>query len=198
VTTPTLGASTLPVSRIGLGLAALGRPGYITLGPGGDLAGHTDVAAMRANAHAVLDAAYAGRVRYFDAARSYGRAEEFLGAWLDSRDPPASEVGVGSKWGYRYTAGWRVDADVHEVKALTLDTLSRQQAESRALLGDRLRLYQIHSATLESGVFEDAAVREELAERSRSGALTRCGRRGTCWSARRGRRSPPPMRPGWA
>ena len=159
----TLGTTSLDVSRIGLGLAALGRPGYITVGHAGDLGGHTDVAAMEAHAHQVLDAAYAGGVRYFDAARSYGRAEEFLGSWLAARELGAPEVTVGSKWGYTYTANWRVDADVQEVKDLSVDTLRRQTAESRSFLGSNLRLYQIHSATIESGVLEDAAVRDELA-----------------------------------
>ena len=49
-----------------------------------DLAGDDRVEAMQARAHEVLDAAYAAGVRYFDAARSYGRAEEFLGSWLAS------------------------------------------------------------------------------------------------------------------
>lgn len=40
---------------------------------------------------------------------------------------------------------------------------------SRALLGDRLSLYQIHSATLESGVLEDAEVLALLAELRASG-----------------------------
>jgi aryl-alcohol dehydrogenase-like predicted oxidoreductase len=66
--------------RIGLGLAALGRPGYLTLGHGADLGPDRSVAALRARAFEVLDAAYAIGVRYLDAARSYGRAEEFLGA----------------------------------------------------------------------------------------------------------------------
>ncbi len=158
-----LGSSALPVSRIGLGLAALGRPGYITVGHAGDLAGHTDVASMRAGAYVVLDAAYAGGVRYFDAARSYGRAEEFLGSWLRARDLGPGDVSVGSKWGYTYTADWRVDAEVNEVKDLSLATLRRQYGESRDRLGANLQLYQIHSATLESGVLRDPAVRDELA-----------------------------------
>ena len=56
----TLGETGLTVTRIGLGLAALGRPAYINLGHAADLAGHTDVGSMEQGAHAVLDAAYAG------------------------------------------------------------------------------------------------------------------------------------------
>jgi aryl-alcohol dehydrogenase-like predicted oxidoreductase len=165
-----LGQTPLEVSPIGLGLAALGRPGYITLGHAGDLDGHTDVASMRDNTHAVLDAAYAGGVRYFDAARSYGRAEEFLGSWLAERGLSPPEISVGSKWGYTYTAGWRIDAEVNEVKDLSIDTLRRQELETRQQLGSRLGLYQIHSATLESGVLDDPQVLQELA-RLRAGGL---------------------------
>jgi aryl-alcohol dehydrogenase-like predicted oxidoreductase len=102
-------------------------------------------------------------VRYLDAARSYGKAEAFLASWLERHGPQPSDVTVGSKWGYTYTAGWRVDAAQPEVKDLSVETLRRQLAESRALLGPHLRLYQIHSATLESGVLENPAVLEELA-----------------------------------
>ncbi|HEY4829205.1 MAG TPA: aldo/keto reductase [Solirubrobacteraceae bacterium] len=159
----TLGNTGLRVTRIGLGLAALGRPGYINVGHAADLAGHTDVASMEHAAHAVLDAAYAGGVRYFDAARSYGKAEAFLGSWLDQRRLTREDVTVGSKWGYTYTANWRTDAEVNEVKDLSVETLRRQLSETRELLGAHLCLYQIHSATIESGVLDDAAVREELA-----------------------------------
>ncbi|MGO9956612.1 MAG: aldo/keto reductase [Solirubrobacteraceae bacterium] len=167
----TLGRTSLRVSRIGLGLAALGRPGYITLGHAGDLAGQIDVESMRAGAHRVLDAAYRGGVRYFDAARSYGLAEDFLGSWLTDRHLGPDDVSVGSKWGYTYTAGWRVDAEVNEVKDLSPATLCRQYDESRELLADNLQLYQIHSATLESGVLDDPEVREELARLRARGLL---------------------------
>jgi aryl-alcohol dehydrogenase-like predicted oxidoreductase len=55
-----------------------------------------------------------------------------------------------------------MDADTHEVKDHSLPALTRQTAETRALLGDHLDLYQIHSATLDSGVLEDPAVLDEL------------------------------------
>jgi aryl-alcohol dehydrogenase-like predicted oxidoreductase len=111
----------------------------------------------------VLDAAWAGGVRYVDAARSYGRAEEFLASWIAARGIAPGELTVGSKWGYRYTAGWRARADVHEVKDHSLGALREQLAESRRHLGAHLRLYQIHSATLESGVLEDVGVLDALA-----------------------------------
>lgn len=158
-----LGDTGLQVSRIGLGLAALGRPGYINLGHAADLADSIEVEQLRARAHEVLDAAHEAGVRYFDAARSYGLAEEFLGSWLTDRGLTRDDVTVGSKWGYTYTAGWRTDAEVNEVKDLSIDTLRRQEGESRVLLGDVLALYQIHSATVDSGVLEDRAVLSELA-----------------------------------
>src|SRR4051812_27414450 len=129
----TLGRTGLVVSRIGLGLAALGRPGYINIGHADDLAQGYDVPAMQAQAFGVLDAAWAAGVRYFDAARSYGRGEEFLAGWLTARRIDPAEVTVGSKWGYVYTAGWRADADRHEVKDHSLANLLRQAAESRAI-----------------------------------------------------------------
>ncbi len=151
------------MSALGLGLAALGRPGYITLGHGADLGADRSVPAMEQQAHAVLDAAYASGLRYFDAARSYGRAESFLASWLAARGLRPGDVTVGSKWGYTYTANWQVHAEHHEVKDHTLPTLQRQLAESRALLGPHLSLYQVHSATFESGVLDDAAVLSGLA-----------------------------------
>jgi aryl-alcohol dehydrogenase-like predicted oxidoreductase len=151
-------------SRLGLGMAALGRPGYITIGHADDLDRRYDVTAMEARAHEVLDAAWAAGIRYFDAARSYGRAEEFLASWLRARGVAPGDVTVASKWGYAYTAEWRVDAPVHEVKEHSLARLDRQLAESRAILGDQLDLYQIHSATRASGVLDDREVIARLRE----------------------------------
>jgi aryl-alcohol dehydrogenase-like predicted oxidoreductase len=166
---PRLGSTDLQVSPIGLGLAALGRPGYINLGHAQDLEGRHDVPGMERRAHHVLDEAWRSGIRYFDAARSYGRAEQFLGSWLQSRNIPQAAVTVGSKWGYTYTAKWQVEAAEHEVKAHTLPVLQRQWQESRTNLGAYLRLYQIHSATLESGVLDNPSVLGELARLKEDG-----------------------------
>jgi aryl-alcohol dehydrogenase-like predicted oxidoreductase len=164
-----LGSTELVVSRLGLGLAALGRPAYITLGRQRDFGVDRSVAELERRCHQMLDTAYAAGIRYVDAARSYGLAENFLGTWLKTRDAPTEAVTVGSKWGYTYVGSWRLDAPVHEVKELSVGTLRRQFTESRELIGDPLRLYQIHSATLESQVLDNADVLRELVQLRRSG-----------------------------
>jgi aryl-alcohol dehydrogenase-like predicted oxidoreductase len=166
-----LGFTGLTVSRLGLGLAALGRPAYINLGRQRDFGVERSVAELEQRCHAMLDAAYAAGIRYFDAARSYGMAENFLKSWLSARNPPKDTLTIGSKWGYAYVGSWRLDAPVHEVKDLSIDTLRRQIDESQALLGDRLDLYQIHSATLESGVLENVGVLRELLRLRSSGLV---------------------------
>lgn len=171
-------------NRLGLGLAALGRPAYINLGRGDDLGAHRSVDALEQRCHEVLDAAYASGIRYIDAARSYGLAEAFVRSWLQRRTAPDAadadvdvdidddveadvdvdvDVVIASKWGYAYVGDWRMDAPAQEVKDLSVATLRRQITESRALLGNRLAIYQIHSATLESGVLDDGDVLRELA-----------------------------------
>ncbi|GAB2724349.1 aldo/keto reductase [Kitasatospora kifunensis] len=162
--------ATAPTPRLGLGLAALGRPGYINLGRSEDLPGERTVSAMRERAHEVLDAAYAQGVRYLDVARSYGRSEEFLAEWLEQR-PEVRDVVVGSKWGYTYTADWRADAEVHEVKDHSVQTYDRQLLESRGLLGKRLDLYQIHSVTPDSPALTDTVLHHRLAQLATEGVL---------------------------
>ena len=169
-----LGATGLAVTPIGLGLAALGRPAYITAGRDHDLGDGADrsIEAMEARSHDVLDAAWAAGVRYLDAARSYGYAERFLASWLRSRAIDPAQITVGSKWGYRYVGEWRMDAAVHEVKDHSLGMLRSQLPESRALLDPWLRLYQVHSATLESGILADAASSPSLRGSGRTTVLS--------------------------
>ena len=149
---------------LGLGLAALGRPGYLTVDHGADIGPDRSVEALRGRCHEVCDAAWESGIRWFDAARSYGRAEEFLAGWLTGRGIDPGQVVVSSKWGYTYTAGWTVDAEVPEVKDHSAAALARQWPETEALLGPWLRLYQVHSATLESGILDDTGVHRALAD----------------------------------
>ena len=154
-------------ATLGLGLAALGRPGYINLGHADDLPSGHDVQQMQTGAHEVMDRARELGILYFDAARSYGRAEQFLATWLESRNIGTGGVTVASKWGYAYTADWRVslpDGQAHEIKEHSLKQLNKQFAESQQLLGNHLNLYQIHSATLDSGVLANDEVLDRLAE----------------------------------
>lgn len=132
----------------------------MTLHHGRDLDGDYAPDDMEARTHAVLDAAYEAGVRYIDVARSYGRGEAFLGSWLAT---PREGLTVASKWGYTYTADWRVDADPPEIKDHSIATLRRQIVESWGQLGAHLSIYQIHSVTTESPVLRDQQVIDMLA-----------------------------------
>ena len=151
----------VPLTRVGLGLAALGRPAYINLGRDDALPAERTVEAMREASWRVLDAAYAAGIRWVDVARSYGLAEEFLAGWLAERG--VLDLTISSKWGYAYVGGWRMDADVHELKEHSLAQFGRQWAESRALLGEHIAVYQVHSLTPDSPVFTDRPLLEALA-----------------------------------
>lgn len=115
---------------------------------------------MQQSAHEVLDAAWELGIRYVDCARSYGRSEAFLSSWLSARSKGREDLAVGSKWGYRYTADWQVDTggSPHEVKDHSLAHFLSQSAETVELLDGHVWLYQIHSATIESGVLDNAEV----------------------------------------
>ncbi len=159
-----LGNSGYALPQMGLGLAALGRPGYINLGHASDLNHEYDVEIMRENTYQALDKAYSCGVRYFDTAQSYGRGELYLADWIKERNLSDDQLVTGSKWGYTYTAGWKVTADHHEVKDHSYATLKRQFPISFRRLGEHLKLYQIHSATFESGVLSNFDVLNHLGE----------------------------------
>jgi aryl-alcohol dehydrogenase-like predicted oxidoreductase len=135
----------------------------VTLNHASDLDGRYDPTAMEAHAHEVLDAAFDAGIRYVDAARSYGRAEDFLASWLRKRGVTPGEVVIASKWGYTYTAGWSTSATQHEIKDHSLAAFERQLAESTERLGRYLSLYQIHSVTAEGKTLEDNALIDAIA-----------------------------------
>jgi len=64
---------------------------------------------------------------------------------------------------------------VHEQKELSLERFESQLTESRALLGDWLDLYQIHSATAESGCSTDTRLLAALVDGRRRGAYRAVG-----------------------
>lgn len=146
---------------MGLGLAAVARPAYITTGRDA-LGAERTVDDLRRRSHDLLDAAYAAGVRYLDVARSYGRAEEFLSQWLAAR-PDAGDVVIGSKWGYRYVGDWQLDADVHEVKEHSVDAFAEQWPLTRGHLGERLAIYHVHSAMPDSPALVDPDLHRAMA-----------------------------------
>ena len=156
------------MATMGLGTAALGRPGYMTVGHSEDVVDASEAGMQRA-AFEVLDEAWKLGVRHFDTARSYGKGEAFLTAWLGARGHRGATV--SSKWGYRYTANWRRDAEVHEVKDHSLAHFEAQWAQSQQLLGEALRVYQVHSVTPDSPALVDSALHDRLAALRDAGVI---------------------------
>lgn len=158
-------------ARLGLGLAAIGRPAYITAGRGADLGAPEmrSVDALRERAHALLDEAWSLGIRYLDAARSYGDAEGFIGTWLAMHPERRDELVIGSKWGYEYVGDWRMDAELHERKDHGLAMFEVQWPASIAALRTRPDLYLIHSVTPQSPALGDAALLDALRRLADSG-----------------------------
>ena len=152
------------VSRIGLGLAALGRPVYITAGRSDALGAPSDrsIEAMRTRTFEVLDAAWQLGVRFLDLAPSYGHAEDFLGAWLASHPTRRAQLTISSKWGYEYVAAWDPRATVHERKEHSLAMLQKQWPQTRSALGSTPDFYLVHSVTPESPALSDPALLARL------------------------------------
>ncbi|MEI6866332.1 aldo/keto reductase [Flavicella sp.] len=146
------------MSKIGLGLAALGRPEYINIRQ--DICVDKSRLAFRKNALNVLDEAYSNGVRFFDTAPSYGKGELFLLEWLLLNKH--TDVNVSTKWGYTYVANWELGYQGnHEIKEHSLEKLREQWEVSKKLL-PWLKIYQIHSATLDSGVLTNNKVLNQL------------------------------------
>ena len=144
--------------KLGLGTAALGRPQYINIRTKNIQ--KTDLATFRKHSFSVLEEAYALGVRYFDTAPGYGLAEALILEWLQTKNDPTIEI--ATKWGYTYTANFDKNAIIHEVKEHSLAKLNAQWEFSKQLL-PYLKVYQIHSATIATGVLENSKVLERLA-----------------------------------
>lgn len=144
--------------KIALGTAAIGRPQYINIKKEQhDEPFNKDEFIKKGEA--ILTAAYQKGIRHFDTAPGYGIAETILLGWLSKNN--IKDVRVSSKWGYTYTANFDPNATEHEVKDHSLQKLKEQWAFSKQLL-PYLNIYQIHSATLDTGVLENSEVLDEL------------------------------------
>ena len=145
-------------TKIGLGLAALGRPEYINIRT--DESIDKSLSAFKENTFSVLDEAYKLGIRYFDTAPSYGKGEAFLQEWNDFRN--YKDAVLGTKWGYTYVANWQLGYNgKHEIKEHTLEKLIEQWQVSKELL-PKLKYYQVHSATFDSGILQNKDVLNQL------------------------------------
>jgi aryl-alcohol dehydrogenase-like predicted oxidoreductase len=146
------------MESIGLGTAAVGRPIYINIrheNPRLDLS----LPEFRENGLRILDDAYDKGVRFYDTAPGYGLAESLLIEWLRQKNDP--DIIVTTKWGLSYVADFDINATVHEIKEHSLEKLNAQWKFSEKLLPN-LKIYQIHSATFDSGVLDNKAILQRL------------------------------------
>ncbi|MFS4493484.1 aldo/keto reductase [Maribacter sp. 2308TA10-17] len=139
--------------NIGLGTAAIGRPLYINVRQENPEA--FSLPRFRESGLQVLEDAYGKGIRFFDTAPGYGIAEELLVAWLAKKNDPT--IRASTKWGYTYVADFNPNAMTHEVKEHSVDKLMQQWEFSKMLL-PYLKIYQIHSATLDTGVLNNQGI----------------------------------------
>ncbi|MGX1752925.1 aldo/keto reductase [Sphingobacterium sp. NPDC055346] len=146
------------IESIGLGTAAIGRPHYINLRhetPTAD----TSLSEFRSSGIKILEDAYNKGVRFFDASPGYGLIESLLVEWLQQKSDP--EITIATKWGLSYLANFDKNAKVHEFKEHSFKKLNSQWEFSKKLL-PYLKIYQIHSATLETGVLNNQNILRRL------------------------------------
>ena len=144
--------------QLGLGTAALGRPQYINLRQ--EKAKGQDLETFKEQGYSVLEKAYNLGIRYFDTAPGYGLAEQLVLEWLQTKNDPS--IQIATKWGYTYVANFDVNAVIHEIKEHSIEKLQEQWEVSKAFM-PHLKVYQIHSTTLETGVLANEAVLNQLA-----------------------------------
>lgn len=155
-------------TNLGLGTAAIGRPLYINVKHNVDKIPFS-FTKFKEQGIQVLEDAYNKGVRHFDTAPGYGIAEQLLVDWIRKKKDPS--ISVSTKWGYTYVANFDSNAKVHEVKEHSLVKLNEQWKFSKQLL-PYLKVYQIHSATFDSGVLENIEVLKRLHDLKKENTIT--------------------------
>jgi aryl-alcohol dehydrogenase-like predicted oxidoreductase len=152
-----LGRTGLELSRIGLGCGNFGG-----IGSAPELFGRGE---SEEQAFALMDAAYAGGITFFDTAASYGggRSESWVGSWRRERGVP---VLLSSK------VYWSVSGDPDD-HGLSRERILREAEGSLARLGvERLDLYLTHEPDPETPIAETLQALDELV---RSGKVRAIG-----------------------
>lgn len=144
---------------IGFGTAAIGRPSYINIRNKPAIKDF-NLEAFKVEGIRMLEEAYKAGIRYFDTAPGYGIAESIIRDWQQQN--PYDDIEVATKWGYKYTANFNPNAEVHEIKDHSLNLLKEQWRVSEKL--PHVKTLQIHSATFESGVLDNKEVLNRLFE----------------------------------
>jgi 1-deoxyxylulose-5-phosphate synthase len=149
-----LGRTPLELSRIGLGCGNFGG-----IGSAPDLFGRGE---NEEEAFALMDAAWAAGVNFFDTAASYGggRSETWVGRWRRDR---GAEVVLSTK------VFWSVTGDAHD-RGLSRERVLRENAGSLDRLGvDRVQMYLTHEPDPKTPILNtlqalDQLVREDKVE----------------------------------
>ena len=151
-----LGATGLTVSRVGLGCGNFGG-----IGSAPELFGTGE---SEEEAFALMDAAWAGGVTFFDTAASYGggRSETWVGRWRRERAAP---VVLSTK------VYWSVTGDPAD-RGLSRPRILREIEGSLERLGvERVELYLTHEPDPETPIEETLRVLDELVRAGKVGAI---------------------------
>jgi 1-deoxyxylulose-5-phosphate synthase len=151
-----LGGTGLELSRIGLGCGNFGG-----IGSAPELFGEGE---SEEEAFALMDAAWAAGITFFDTAASYGggRSEAWIGKWRNERGVP---VVLSSK------VYWSVTGDPDD-RGLSRERILREVEGSLRRLGvDRLDLYLTHAPDPDTPVEETLRALDELARAGKVGAI---------------------------
>jgi aryl-alcohol dehydrogenase-like predicted oxidoreductase len=151
-----LGRTPLELSRIGLGCGNFGgigsAPGLFGRGESED------------EAFALMDAAWAAGVNFFDTAASYGggRSESWVGRWRQDR---GAEVVLSTK------VFWSVTGDAED-RGLSRERVLRENAGSLDRLGvDRVQMYLTHEPDPETPILDTLQALDQLVREGKVEAI---------------------------